>query len=1491
MKNFTAQNTETSPQSRGKTSTQKHILQHFYDLCGGGCYRSVTLIAIFFVAVLPKLTLAQLGTICSSPYSIGRMPVVSLIQSTTDTWINFKAKGNTTTCNFISLDTIRIDSIIIYQGNCMNKIRITSQSVPSTGNFGFNFSTIKDTNYIIQCYRNMSFCGTCNQTANYQIGIQNYNATMMGGSNACNPNIPGWTQNDCELICNPSFEFQSSAPSNASELTKAYNWDDLYIPPNVLPCSQSFLRTPDYFSSSYNIPPPLPAGNFNVDVPANSFGDIGAQNHPHGNNSYVGIIAAGKGENTNETTSSYQEYIQGSLREPLIPGLTYQFSVDVSLACVSEMKVTKLQAYFTNGDIVNQPPTIINIPCNYGAFTIPSGQQPHIVFTPQNTIGQWETFNGTFTPTNSFDHISFGLFETGVINDNMIYVTSSEYPASCDATTGQPLVNADEISSGANPNQANWAYYYIDNFQVKPNNPVTNENIQICTPGLVTLTAPAGITNVVWQPGNLSGNTVQVYVNTSTQFTYTGTINSNCGVNGIANVVVDNLFCCVPQSNGDILYSISGLLTPYSASTLIAMNGSNVIQPIGLQNKLLITGQFIVDEDLIFDNGLDVIMGDDAKIYVNPGVKFIVTGASDIRACDKMWDGITLYGNALGAPSYFYLNDYSTVQDAKVALLTDDNFSIPLTPWGTFTIGGGIYYIEGNAILNKNHTNILVRDWDNFPGYIKNSEIKCRASNLTQPNDHLLEVILNTAFLTNRTYSGVQTINVNTIDVGDATDGSNIFDNMDVGIFTLNTHSKIQNNEFKDFNQHPNYFPNFNQFCPCMVGTAICLRAKLATQGAKPFTTSIGGNGANEGNQIHEVNFGIDIEYHVAKIQHNSFNNIYYPLAPTFSYMGILINRVPKTFLPHYIENNTMRNVQDYFIFMRNNYNQKVIDNNLMNTNMPLSDLFWMNREATGVTVVENSNLTTLPQELFVRNNQINFVKNGVRCNNVNGMTIGENYISLLAANWNVEDPSASYGTGIKAELCLHDTIHNNTIVAQDNRNWYVEGIWLMDTKDNRINCNAMSRTASGMRFEGFNTFHVSDPWNTDDNYIIRNRMHQNWHGLWVNNGLIGHQKTVDADGNIKANDNFWTGTYSWNYHTFWSVSGVAPPPAYVGNNSKLWTRNLNSMYCPSPFLANAAPFLLPEVIEPANNNIEATPNGDHVNQACTNIDNTDLNSDIPFPGWALLLAGGGNGPSPEGAAQYWQSTNYYKLLLENPALITNTTIQAFKDSMDNAPFGQLELVLKQLGDTNLNESTEVQQIKQLNSSIAENNDLEQHFKTVNTMLIKLRELEFNDSIPVDSNLIAEIRTIALLCPSIYGPAVYHARGLMEFLDRKGYNYINDCEIQYPEDNANARSSNGEAYGANNEPAPLEEIEEVAGTENALFSFYPNPASKQLFVNMPEVNTAKYFEIFNTTGALVSCGNLNNVNGLNTLDIKQLADGLYLLKINGYKGQSFIVKQ
>jgi hypothetical protein len=1460
MKNFTAYNPLKSF-NKG-TNNPNNIELHNVENSPGGrakhrYFRFILYILLTCVSSLANYSLAQVGSDCNNSLSLSIMEGSQIPQSAENFWLSYPVYSNSVEITYNPITTQHIDSIVIYIGNCSSLIRVIAFDVAGYNTMQiFNFNTSPGTHFI-KSFKNTTACSNCfTPLIEYQLSVR---IPVI----PCDELCPG-VASTCELICNSDFEFYQGTLNDQGQLPLACPWGNF-----------GTQTTPDYFNSAYT------TGGVNVDVPLNFFGNMNSAN---GGNAYAGIIAAGRTEAATSTVM-YSEYLTGKLRFTLSPGVTYNFSTYINLACISEIKANNLGVKFSN------------VPLNQSTLGQSTGGTPggnisgFMDITPDiilnvssltssgssTTQGNWTQFTGTFVATGVENYITFGYFGDGEV-----------------ATDFAANTNCPDFTMGANA--ADWAYYFVDEFTLEPQNPASQIVLDICASTEVILTAPLNAVNIQWTNNidptwSATGNNIPVVPITNTIYTYTAFIYGTCQITGTVQVNL-GVDCCIPDgTQSTILYSVEN----YTASDLINNfnSANNIISPIGTQNKLLISGTFVVDVDLIFDNGLDVIMGDDAKIYVNPGVKFTVTGASDIRACDKMWDGITLYGNALGAPSYFYLNDYSTVQDAKVAILTDDNFSLPLPPWGTFTIGGGIYYIEGNAILNKNHTNILVRDWDNFPGFIKNSEIKCRATSLTQPNDNLLEVILNTAWPTNRTYSGVQTVNVNTIEVGDATDGSNIFDNMDVGIFTLNTHSKIQNNEFKEFNEHPNYFPNFNQFCSCMVGTAICLRAKLATQGVKPFTTSIGGNGANEGNQLHEVNFGIDIEYHVAKIQHNSFNNIYYPNAPTLSYMGILINRVPKTFLPHYIENNNMRNVQDYFIFMRNNYNQKVIDNNLMNTNMPLSDLFWMNREATGITISENSNLTTLPQELFVRNNQINFVKNGVRCNNVNGMTIGENYISLLAANWDVENPSASYGTGIKAELCLHDTIHNNTIVAQDNRNWYVEGIWLMDTKDNRINCNAMSRTATGMRFEGFNTFHVSDPWNNDDNMIIRNRMHQNWHGLWVNNGLIGHQKTVDAFGNVKAHDNFWTGTYSWNYHTFWTVSGGTVPPAYAGNNSKLWTRDLNSMYCPSPFLANALPNLPPEIIwpNPTYNNVEATPNGYHVNQACTNIDNTDLNSDIPFPGWALQIAGGGNEPSPEGAAQYWQSTNYYKLLLENPALITDPTIQAFKDSIDTAPFGQLELVLKQLGDTNLNDSTAIQQIKQLNNGISESNALEQHFKTVNAMLIKLRELEFNDTIPIDSIHIAQIREIALLCPSIYGPAVYQARGLMEFLERKGYNYINDCEIQYPEDNANARTSNNGPYGAQSEPLPLEEIEELAGPQEALFSFYPNPASKQLFVNLPEDNKTKYFEIYNTTGAMVSYGNLNNVNGLNTLDIKQLADGLYLLKINGYKGQSFIVKQ
>jgi hypothetical protein len=76
---------------------------------------------------------------------------------------------------------------------------------------------------------------------------------------------------------------------------------------------------------------------------------------------------------------------------------------------VSELNLQELNAFFTVGDV--QSSIDVLTPCNYGPFILNSGLSPHITFTLQNTMGAWETFTGTFTPTLPYDHVTFGSFD------------------------------------------------------------------------------------------------------------------------------------------------------------------------------------------------------------------------------------------------------------------------------------------------------------------------------------------------------------------------------------------------------------------------------------------------------------------------------------------------------------------------------------------------------------------------------------------------------------------------------------------------------------------------------------------------------------------------------------------------------------------------------------------------------------------------------------------------------------------------------------------------------------------------------------------------------------------------------------------------------------------------------------------------------------------------------------------------------------------------
>ena len=70
----------------------------------------------------------------------------------------------------------------------------------------------------------------------------------------------------------------------------------------------------------------------------------------------------------------------------------------------------------------------------------------------------------------------------------------------------------------------------------------------------------------------------------------------------------------------------------------------------------------------------------------------------------------------------------------------------------------------------------------------------------------------------------------------------------------------------------------------------------------------------------------------------------------------------------------------------------------------------------------------------------------------------------------------------------------------------------------------------------------------------------------------------------------------------------------------------------------------------------------------------------------------------------------------------------------------------------------------------------------------------------------------------------------------------------------------------------------VAVLNNNLFTVYPNPANKTLYIKAPQNISGKsyYVEVFNTIGKLVLKAEANQESGI---DLTQLNQGVYLIKI------------
>jgi hypothetical protein len=201
-----------------------------------------------------------------------------------------------------------------------------------------------------------------------------------------------------------------------------------------------------------------------------------------------------------------------------------------------------------------------------------------------------------------------------------------------------------------------------------------------------------------------------------------------------------------------------------------------------------------------------------------------------------------------------------------------------------------------------------------------------------------------------------------------------------------------------------------------------------------------------------------------------------------------------------------------------------------------------------------------------------------------------------------------------------------------------------------------------------------------------------------------------------------------------------------------------------------------------------------------------------------------------------------------------------------------------------------------LNDAIIPDNEIEERYKKINDLAIRLR-LAPNKEAVYTPEQIDELRTIANLCPLDFGPGVYMARAALNQVDNVPTDYINDCEMAVPSQNnssgrtgllqpKSASYSTDEELDMQFEQNPKPNASKVL--ENYEIKIYPNPANNVFTISNGNNTDLTFCEIYNNLGVLVAKQTLlkNNVE----IAISAFANGIYTIKIYNAKGNISVQK-
>lgn len=222
--------------------------------------------------------------------------------------------------------------------------------------------------------------------------------------------LPGLFAQSENLVVNYSFEEFEQCPQTYTPQDMSHK----LVPGWTYPTK----ATPDYFNKC------SPLRQEGVGVPNNFAGE----SNPKTGNAYAGAILSG-------TDDGYREYIQGSLKKPLVAGRMYCINFSYKLASYSKFAVDQLGLLFMQTEVKND--LMVNL-----AFKPQINSQAGLFL---DNIDEWEDICTVYEATGNEKYFIIGNFKD---YDNTNYVATDK--------NMKNLMNKE------------YAYYFFDDIIIRP---------------------------------------------------------------------------------------------------------------------------------------------------------------------------------------------------------------------------------------------------------------------------------------------------------------------------------------------------------------------------------------------------------------------------------------------------------------------------------------------------------------------------------------------------------------------------------------------------------------------------------------------------------------------------------------------------------------------------------------------------------------------------------------------------------------------------------------------------------------------------------------------------------------------------------------------------------------------------------------------------------------------------------------------------------------